>query len=121
MAQMLGQYPQRLLLIGVQPEELDDYGGSLRPAVKAQIQPAVDIALTYLAGFAVAPEMIADVADITDPALDIQRYEQERPSSEQACRSGDQRILQSAAFQVRPPRPLDWESVGIDVDYRGKY
>ena len=48
MAQMLGAYPKHLLLIGVQPEELDDYGGSLRPGVKAQIQPAIDMALTYL-------------------------------------------------------------------------
>jgi hydrogenase maturation protease len=51
MAQMLGGYPQHLLLIGVQPVELDDYGGSLRPQVKAQIQPAIDMALSYLQDF----------------------------------------------------------------------
>lgn len=121
MAQLLGQCPQRLLLIGVQPEELDDYGGSLRPAVKAQIQPAVNIALAYLAAFDVRPEGAGGKADLADPALDILRYEQERPTAEQACRFGDGRILQSAAFHVRPPQPQDWDSVGIDVDYRGKY
>ncbi len=32
MAQLLDRYPDNLLLIGVQPVELDDFGGSLRPA-----------------------------------------------------------------------------------------
>jgi hydrogenase maturation protease len=30
-ADLTGQLPESLLLIGVQPEELEDYGGSLRP------------------------------------------------------------------------------------------
>ena len=30
-AQLTGHYPQRIVLIGCQPEELEDYGGSLRP------------------------------------------------------------------------------------------
>jgi len=120
-AQMLGQYPQHLLLIGVQPEELDDYGGSLRPGVKAQIQPAIDMALRYLQAFGVSAETVDTAIDLTDPALNIQRYEQERPPAELACRVGDERILQSEAFEVRPPRPTDSPSLQVDVDYRGKY
>ncbi|WP_020483428.1 HyaD/HybD family hydrogenase maturation endopeptidase [Methylomonas sp. MK1] len=121
LAQMLGQYPQRLLLIGVQPEELEDYGGSLRPAVKAQIQPAIDVALAYLQEFGVKAEAVAVPAELADPILNIQRYEQERPSPEQACRLGDERIVLSAAFEVKPPPASDLPSLQVDVDYRGKY
>jgi hydrogenase maturation protease len=46
--QLLDSYPEKILLIGVQPVELEDYGGSLRPAVKAQIQPAIQIAMESL-------------------------------------------------------------------------
>ncbi len=121
LAQMLGQYPQHLLLIGVQPEELEDYGGSLRPAVKAQIQPAIEIALTYLQRFGVAAECVDTPQVLADPILNIQRYEQERPSPEQACRLGDERIVLSAAFEVKLPPAFDLPSLQVDVDYRGKY
>jgi hydrogenase maturation protease len=121
LAQMLGQYPQHLLLIGVQPEELEDYGGSLRPAIKAQIQPAIDMALSYLHGFGVTAEPIAVPAELADPILNIQRYEQERPSPEQACRLGDERIVLSAAFEVKPPSASYLPSLQVDVDHRGKY
>lgn len=120
LAQMLGDYPRHLLLIGVQPEELDDYGGSLRPGVKAQIQPAIDIALAYLATFGIAVERIADDVHLTDPALDMQRYERERPSADRACRIGDGRIVHSGTFVVQPPQTLD-TTLQVDVDYRGKY
>ena len=120
-AQMLGQYPKHLLLIGVQPEELDDYGGSLRPGIKAQIQPAIELALDYLQGFGVSAELVEQPAELTDPALNMQRYELERPPANLACRIGDQRILQSDAFEVRLPEPLDQPGLQVDVDYRGKY
>lgn len=121
MAQMLGSYPQHLLLIGIQPEELDDYGGSLRPQVKAQIQPAIDMALTYLQAFGIEAEIINKDGDLADPVLNIQRYEQERPTADQACRIGDERVLQVEGFELRPPQPADERTVQVDVDYRGKY
>lgn len=121
MAQMLGGDPQFLLLIGVQPEELDDYGGSLRPCVKAQIQPAIEMALTYLRAFDVNPDFTDSDAALTDPVLDMQRYEQERPSADEACRIGDARILQSGAFAVQPPQAGGQPGLQVDVDYRGKY
>ncbi|OAI19671.1 MULTISPECIES: HyaD/HybD family hydrogenase maturation endopeptidase [Methylomonas] len=121
MAQMLGDYPERLLLIGVQPEELEDYGGSLRPSVKARIQPVIDIALAYLAEFGVVADRVDAPRDLADPILDIQRYEQERPAPEQACRLGDERVVLSNAFEVRPPQASEQPSLQVDVDYRGKY
>jgi hydrogenase maturation protease len=118
---MLGNYPRHLLLIGVQPEELDDYGGSLRLIVKAQIQPAIDMALIYLQGFGVKAETIHMDSDLADPVLNIQRYEQERPTADQACRTGDGRVLQLDCFELRPPQPIGENAVQVDVDYRGKY
>jgi len=91
-AELLGRYPSHLLLIGVQPVELDDYGGSLREAVKAQIDPAIDLALAYLAGFGIAPAR-RDDDPLCSGALDLARYEAERPSPELACRSGDARLF----------------------------
>ena len=96
MAQLLDRYPKHLLLIGVQPVELDDFGGSLRPAVKAQIQPAIQIALEYLAqhGIAVTPrEQAITTAIAGHSALHIDDYETQRPSETEACRIGDERFL----------------------------
>lgn len=120
MAQMLGNYPQHLLLIGVQPDELDDYGGSLRPAVKAKIQPAIEIALDYLQAFGVKADIDATDRDLADPVLNMQRYERERPAPETACRIGDDRVLQAEGVELRPPQPGPG-MLQVDVDYRGKY
>lgn len=104
LADLLGEYPSHLLLIGVQPVELEDFGGSLRPAVKAQIRPAISLACAYLEGLGVACERIeadpgvdlgevARTLDLPDPALGMERYESGRPSPAAACRHGDPRVL----------------------------
>lgn len=121
MARMLGQYPKQLLLIGVQPYELDDYGGSLRAEVKAQLQPAIERALAYLRQFGVEALRLSGLERLDDPALDIQRYENERPSAEAACRVGDGRVLANCAYQLKRPGPSDAAMRLIDVDHRGKY
>lgn len=96
MAQLLDRYPRHLLLIGVQPVELDDFGGSLRPAVKAQIAPAVRLALDYLAerGVHALPreQPLADGIP-GHAALHLHDYETQRPSAVEACRIGDERFL----------------------------
>ena len=43
-AQLTDDLPESLVLIGVQPELLDDYGGSLRDSVKRQIPAALALA-----------------------------------------------------------------------------
>ena len=97
MAQLTGRYPDKLLLIGVQPEEIDDFGGSLRARVKAQLNPAIQIALDYLADYNIQPQDLTQhPISSTDPsgaALDLHRYESERPSAAVACRNGDARFL----------------------------
>ena len=99
LAELLGEPPRHQLLIGVQPVDLDDFGGSLRPEVKAMIDPAIAAARTYLDRFAVA-WLPADGTnttrlDMPHEALDIAVYEAGRPSPEVACRIGDWRVLAS--------------------------
>jgi hydrogenase maturation protease len=55
LAGMLGDCPAHLLLIGVQPVALDDFGAGLRPAVQRQIEPAIGMALDYLERLGVKP------------------------------------------------------------------
>jgi hydrogenase maturation protease len=55
-AELTGNLPAELVLIGVQPENLEDFGGNLRPAVGAQIQPVLEIALTWLRRWGIEPE-----------------------------------------------------------------
>jgi hydrogenase maturation protease len=97
-ADLTGQLPESLLLIGVQPEELDDYGGSLRPVVKARIDDAVAIAIDQLQawGHALCRLASADFSGLNrlnDGALTMAAYEAGRPSAESASRIGDARLL----------------------------
>ncbi|WP_316206085.1 HyaD/HybD family hydrogenase maturation endopeptidase [Bradyrhizobium sp. SZCCHNR3058] len=48
-ADLLGRYPKRLALIGCQPLDLEDWGGPLTEPVRAQIEPAIQLACELLA------------------------------------------------------------------------
>jgi len=121
MAELLGDYPEHLLLVGVQPVELEDYGGSLRPAVKTQIEPAIDVAFEYLSRFQIQFQP-RHAIDTTDHALGLKRYEGERPSEEAALREGDSRVVLSGEFNVDYRRiALACDAISVDVDHRGKY
>jgi hydrogenase maturation protease len=97
-AELTNKLPKELVLIGVQPEELEDYGGSLRDIVKAQMQPALRIALDWLEWWGAPAGARQGRADgITDPALAIEVYEGERPPADQAYRLGDARFLNMEA------------------------
>jgi hydrogenase maturation protease len=97
-AQLMGYCPARMLLIGVQPVELEDYGGGLRPATAACIAPALDIALGQLAdwGYPARPGRTA-AAELADAAIRRDSYEQGRPDAKDACRIGDVRFLPGTA------------------------
>lgn len=95
-AELTGQCPAEMLLIGVQPEELDDYGGSLRPIVRERIAVSVALAVRRLRRWGLPVRRRTAVATSTaepESALAIGRYESGRPSAEQACRVGDDRVL----------------------------
>jgi hydrogenase maturation protease len=82
-AAMLGCRPEHLTLIGVQPVELDDYGGSLRPAVKARIPEAIELAAGELRQWGVQPSLRTQAPDahgrINPLAMDMDPYEAGRP------------------------------------------
>ncbi|MDJ0823796.1 MAG: HyaD/HybD family hydrogenase maturation endopeptidase [Paracoccaceae bacterium] len=96
-AQLMGYCPETLLLIGCQPEELEDYGGGLRAVVANQIEPAVRVALTRLAqmGFVAQPGLTQSDL-LADPSIMHGAYEAGRPSEEDACRIGDDRFFPAA-------------------------
>ncbi len=93
-AELTGKLPAELVLIGVQPEELEDYGGSLRDVVKAQMPAALELAFAWLARWGGTPVARAAGAErINDSALAMDVYEGERPPANQAYRLGDARFL----------------------------
>lgn len=100
LAQMTGQWPRHVLLVGCQPEELDDYGGSLRASVKAVLPQALQIALAQIAAWGGRPQArsAAPAGDeaVTAPVLALAAYEAGRPAPEQACRIGDARFMPGA-------------------------
>jgi len=93
-AEMTEKLPSELVLIGVQPEELEDYGGSLRDVVKAQMPAALDIAFAWLERWGASPKKReSEAVSINNSALAIDIYEAERPPADQAYRMGDARFL----------------------------
>lgn len=97
-ARLLGGCANNMLLIGVQPVELEDYGGSLRPLVRAAIPAALDSAADYLKshGFTPVPRPQGVEHDVITPGLDLASYESGRPDGALACRYGDARVLRQA-------------------------
>ena len=83
-AELSGGLPGQIALIGVQPELLDDYGGSLTEGVRATVGPAVLKAVDVLQRWGVEvrerPEGIAAGELIGPGALDIADYEAGRPA-----------------------------------------
>ena len=97
MAEFTGNYPSALLLVGCQPEELEDFGGSLRDVVKAQIEPAIDTALNYLTDFGITVQKQQTNNHALSPEqLNLSDYEQGRPDEASACRTGDIRFFPPA-------------------------
>lgn len=100
LAQLQGRAPRSLLLVGVQPVELSDFGGSLRAEVRAQLAPAVELAVRQLRDWGLAPApRVAPAADacVNAAALSIDAYERGRPATTTACRIGDARFLNRRA------------------------
>ncbi|MBR1279740.1 HyaD/HybD family hydrogenase maturation endopeptidase [Bradyrhizobium sp. AUGA SZCCT0283] len=96
-AELLGGATQHLYLIGVQPVELDDFGGSLRDEMKARIGPAIQHAIDFLARFGISGYRrdvpLPETETLACEHMVMSRYEAQRPSAEDACRFGDPRVL----------------------------
>ena len=83
-ARLLGGRPEQLALIGVQPERLDDYGGSLRDGTRQRIPQALERACAVLREWGVEfrkREVPLASVDLIGPGeLEMTRYELGRPA-----------------------------------------
>ena len=99
LAQLQGQGPVAVTLVGVQLQEISDLGGSLRDAVKARVPEAVELAARELAGWGFPGRQRARGArfrPLNAAAIALDVYESSRPSDADACRIGDPRVLARA-------------------------
>lgn len=93
-AELTGRLPAERVLIGVQAEELEDFGGSLRPGTKARLPAALELALGWLRAWGAAPVARRDAPGrSSNAALAMAAYEAGRPPNELAYRLGDARFL----------------------------
>ncbi len=81
LAALHGRVPSRMRLIGAQPAELDDYGGSLSPLLQACVQPAVREALRFLAGLGLPARARSGggAPALAPPSVALRAYESGRP------------------------------------------
>jgi len=97
LAQLTEQFPERVLLIGCQPAQLDDYGGSLSPVVHQALEDALALGVDALRGWGARPvprrQPLAEHEAVTFQPLALGRYEGQRPSEALACRVGDERFF----------------------------
>ena len=88
-AQLADEFPEQIALVGVQPELLDDYGGSLRPCVKGRLPKngrlpeAIEAAVTVLRAWGVEPiprsEPLSPDERVAPGELEMDVYESGRP------------------------------------------
>jgi hydrogenase maturation protease len=96
LARLGGRGPEKITLVGVQPRELEDLGGSLTEPVRARIDEAVEIGASELRAWGFPGKRRAPDATYTPlnaGALALGDYERHRPPADEACRIGDPRVL----------------------------
>ena len=95
LASLRDRCPTAMLLVGAQPEDISDFGGSLRDCVKACIPEAVEIAAAQLAEWGFKPRRrdAAPEERLNAASLTLASYEALRPGPHAACRDGDARFL----------------------------
>lgn len=100
LAQLTERYPDEVLLIGCQPAEIDDFGGSLRPVVRAAMEDALALGIDALRRWGGEPvartQPLAEHEAIGFVQLELSRYEGQRPPEAVACRVGDERFFPSS-------------------------
>ncbi len=77
-AELMGDYPKRLALVGCQPQDLEDWGGPLTAPVRSQLDPAIEMARAILAEWGI----VCRLRDPDEPAapllgdgIDLANYE----------------------------------------------
>ncbi len=93
-AELLGRKPEHITVIGAQPVELEDYGGSLTAPVRALLPQAIALAAGQLREWGIElRRREGNAPGLLVPALALDAYERGRPSASAACRFGDARVL----------------------------
>lgn len=108
-AALMGSSPEDIAVVGIQPELLDDYGGSLTETLKSRIPDSLEAARGILAEWGFAPQLRAPgeaVPPLTFQSLSIDAYESGRPDAREACRTGDERFLVRAAGHASMPEEV---------------
>ena len=100
LAQLHGCAPDSIVAIGVQPQTLDDFGGSLTEPVRARLAEAVELAAIELASWGYAgvlrlPNDEVEPLNACSVALSV--YENDRPSAER-------RVPHRRSAPARPAR-----------------
>jgi hydrogenase maturation protease len=95
LAALSGRAPEETVVVGVQPLQLADFGGSLTAPVRKRLAEAISLAVSILAawGYAGATREGAPAEPLQAPSLALDAYEAGRPSESEVCRSGDARFL----------------------------
>ena len=73
-----GRYPTKVRLIGVQPLDLDTYGGSLTEPVRSQMEPSLAVAIRFLMeqGFPSRRRISGCVPEsLCPPSVNLAHYE----------------------------------------------
>jgi hydrogenase maturation protease len=105
-AKLMGGYPDRIALIGVQPESIEDFGGSLTPKVEAQLEHCIKTAVDLLQDWGIQVTRRSEPKPkLVQKELDKTKYETERPPEDVALRIGDKRVLMNGQFKLRE-KPL---------------
>lgn len=102
LAQLHGRTPEEIVAIGVQPKTLDDFGGSLTEPVRARVADAVELAALELARWQVTGRRraVAEMVEsLNSASLQLANYEAGRPSADDACRIGDERLLRGLSTE----------------------
>jgi hydrogenase maturation protease len=107
LAKLTERYPRKVLLVGCQPEQIDDYGGSLTPKVRASMEDALALGVDALRQWGAQPrprtEPLDHLTSVAFNPLAMSAYEAGRPSEEAACRIGDDRFMPPAASLTGAP------------------
>ncbi len=91
-----GRAPETIAAIGVQPQELSDFGGSLTEDVSKRLPEVVALAVAELASWGLpgAPRAAGTRYEpLNAGSLSREAYEAGRPSDTEACRRGDPRLV----------------------------
>ena len=107
MAEMMGSTPESLVVVGVQPEVLDDYGGSLSATCRARLADATDAAAKVMADWGISSKnVLKKSARRSAACLGRARDGRVRsgpPSDDDACRAGDERFMRRVAGHRENP------------------